>query len=245
LKDDQAELDAEYYISKNLVPPLDRIFTLVGANVRGWYDEMPKIQRLRSLNNVDSNLLEYEEDGTVTKRTMETYMRENSCLICSSAFVDDDETSNDDITTDDDDKEETMEKEPEGGTEESSSSQESSTSDSDSDENGPWEQQERVRVRALKGLICGECSSSVSNSIYTLQQQLATTEQRVKKIHTVCRDCSGLTSGDDVKCDSKDCPTFYARVKETNMMGSVASKVRLLTNKITYENGNGNDSLEF
>ncbi|GAB7351860.1 hypothetical protein MBLNU459_g2414t1 [Dothideomycetes sp. NU459] len=36
LYDDFAELDAEYYISKNLIPPLERIFNLVGANVRAW-----------------------------------------------------------------------------------------------------------------------------------------------------------------------------------------------------------------
>ncbi|TPX14878.1 uncharacterized protein E0L32_004987 [Thyridium curvatum] len=40
-------LDAEYYISKNLIPPLERIFNLVGANVRQWYDEMPKIRHAR------------------------------------------------------------------------------------------------------------------------------------------------------------------------------------------------------
>ncbi|RMZ88497.1 hypothetical protein DV736_g4272, partial [Chaetothyriales sp. CBS 134916] len=45
LNDAQSELDAEYYISKNLIPPLERIFNLVGANVRLWYDEMPKYQR--------------------------------------------------------------------------------------------------------------------------------------------------------------------------------------------------------
>ncbi|KAG8419103.1 DNA polymerase zeta [Metarhizium acridum] len=27
---------------KNLIPPLERIFNLVGANVRQWYDEMPR-----------------------------------------------------------------------------------------------------------------------------------------------------------------------------------------------------------
>ena len=43
----QQELDSEYYISKNIIPPLERIFNLVGANVRGWFDEMPKYQRIR------------------------------------------------------------------------------------------------------------------------------------------------------------------------------------------------------
>ena len=35
-------IDASYYISKVLIPPLERIFNLVGADVRAWYDEMPK-----------------------------------------------------------------------------------------------------------------------------------------------------------------------------------------------------------
>ena len=38
-------LDAAYYISRVLIPPLERIFNLVGADVRSWYDEMPKALR--------------------------------------------------------------------------------------------------------------------------------------------------------------------------------------------------------
>ncbi|KIY66264.1 hypothetical protein CYLTODRAFT_423607 [Cylindrobasidium torrendii FP15055 ss-10] len=37
-------LDADYYITRVLIPPLERIFNLVGANVRQWFDEMPKIR---------------------------------------------------------------------------------------------------------------------------------------------------------------------------------------------------------
>ncbi len=42
LKDNTAELDAEYYITKVVVPPLERIFNLMGVDVRCWYNEMPK-----------------------------------------------------------------------------------------------------------------------------------------------------------------------------------------------------------
>lgn len=41
----QKHLDAAYYISRVLIPPLERIFNLVGADVRSWYDEMPKALR--------------------------------------------------------------------------------------------------------------------------------------------------------------------------------------------------------
>ncbi|PHH64053.1 hypothetical protein CDD81_5046 [Ophiocordyceps australis] len=42
LRNSHLQLDADYYICKRLIPPLDRIFSLVGANVRQWYDDMPK-----------------------------------------------------------------------------------------------------------------------------------------------------------------------------------------------------------
>lgn len=38
----QLHLDAIYYITRVLIPPLERIFNLVGADIRQWYDEMPK-----------------------------------------------------------------------------------------------------------------------------------------------------------------------------------------------------------
>lgn len=40
------ELDFEYYITKVLIPPLERIFNLMGVNVKEWYKEMPKSTKL-------------------------------------------------------------------------------------------------------------------------------------------------------------------------------------------------------
>ncbi|KAH9205962.1 hypothetical protein DL95DRAFT_439016 [Leptodontidium sp. 2 PMI_412] len=81
LENEHSQLDAEYYISKNLIPPLERIFNLVGANVRGWYDEMPKVKRIR---RVDTNLqLQGQSKKLATnKRTLEYYMKSSSCLVC-------------------------------------------------------------------------------------------------------------------------------------------------------------------
>ena len=79
LQNDQNELDAEYYISKNLIPPLERIFNLVGANVRQWYDEMPKLQRIR---RVESAMITGSKDEVVSKKTLESYMKSSSCLVC-------------------------------------------------------------------------------------------------------------------------------------------------------------------
>ncbi|KAL0937921.1 DNA polymerase zeta catalytic subunit [Colletotrichum truncatum] len=75
LNDSHSQLDAEYYISKNLIPPLERIFNLVGANVRQWYDEMPKVQRIR---RVDQTL-----GAGLTKKTLESYLKSASCISCN------------------------------------------------------------------------------------------------------------------------------------------------------------------
>ncbi|KAI1263341.1 DNA polymerase family B [Xylariaceae sp. FL1019] len=68
------QLDSEYYISKNLIPPLERIFNLVGANVRQWYDEMPKIRRMNRLGGAT---------GNGPKKTLESYMKVAACVVCS------------------------------------------------------------------------------------------------------------------------------------------------------------------
>ncbi|OLL22088.1 DNA polymerase zeta catalytic subunit [Neolecta irregularis DAH-3] len=75
-------LDFEYYISKNIIPPLERIFNLVGANVRSWYDEMPKVQRVRRFEGM-------KEDCEKKGKTLESYLRSSVCLVCRELETDD------------------------------------------------------------------------------------------------------------------------------------------------------------
>lgn len=44
-------LDAEYYIVKTLIPPLERIFNLMGVDVKPWYTELPKPAKRSSIYN--------------------------------------------------------------------------------------------------------------------------------------------------------------------------------------------------
>ncbi|KAF3350919.1 Putative beta-glucosidase L [Verticillium dahliae VDG2] len=88
LRDSQSQLDAEYYISKNLIPPLERIFNLVGANVRQWYDDMPKVQRVRRLEQrtgaatrLGQGLGQGQGQG-ISRKTLESYMKSASCIVC-------------------------------------------------------------------------------------------------------------------------------------------------------------------
>lgn len=85
LDNDHCELDSEYYISKNLIPPLERIFNLVGANVRSWYDEIPKHQRIRKVD------LSVKPPGLIKdigKKTLESYMKSLNCLVCGDKLED-------------------------------------------------------------------------------------------------------------------------------------------------------------
>lgn len=89
LHDAQLDLDAEYYITKNLIPPLERIFNLVGANVRQWYDEMPKVQRIRRVDaSSNSTLSRSNREVAISKKTLESYMRSSSCIICRAKLTD-------------------------------------------------------------------------------------------------------------------------------------------------------------
>ncbi|KAH9525040.1 hypothetical protein Btru_000173 [Bulinus truncatus] len=44
-------LNVDYYIMKQILPPLDRIFLLIGINVYNWYQNMPKVIRLAPVMN--------------------------------------------------------------------------------------------------------------------------------------------------------------------------------------------------
>lgn len=38
-------LNANYYITKQIIPSLSRVFNLVGADIKSWYEEMPRTLR--------------------------------------------------------------------------------------------------------------------------------------------------------------------------------------------------------
>ena len=159
LQNDNNELDAEYYISKNLIPPLERIFNLVGANVRQWFDEMPKYQRIR---RIEAGAITGGKEVALEKKTLESYMKSSSCIVCHEKL-----------------EEETA--------------------------------------------ICNICMSHAATSLLTLRRRLEITEEKAVHLEKVCRSCAGLAWGEDVKCDSKDCPVFYTRTR--HMAESRSTKI--------------------
>ncbi|KAI9808566.1 MAG: hypothetical protein M1825_003715 [Sarcosagium campestre] len=163
LHNDHNDLDAEYYISKNLIPPLERIFNLVGANVRGWYDEMPKFQRVR---RVEANHAT-NRDGVFSakKMTLESYMKSSMCLVC------------------------------------------------------------RDKLDSDAAPICDDCSENADTSLLTLRRRLMKAESKAADLDRICRSCAGLPWGEEVSCDSKDCPVFYSRVRHASSTGSTKAQI--------------------
>lgn len=51
--DNPLELDFEYYITRVLIPPLERIFNLMGVNIQEWYRDMPKSTRQLAIKRRD------------------------------------------------------------------------------------------------------------------------------------------------------------------------------------------------
>ena len=74
-------IDAVYYIEKVLIPPLERIFNLVGADVRAWYEEMPKAIEVDQRDP----LLFSPKKPTVTaidRYKIDEHFQSSQCLSC-------------------------------------------------------------------------------------------------------------------------------------------------------------------
>ena len=151
LHNDNNDLDAEYYISKNIIPPLDRIFSLVGVNVRQWYDEMPKYLRTR---RVEAGAFPSNKDINILKKTLESFMKSSACLVCHTKL-----------------------------------------------------EEEEQEFSA----ICVRCMQQADNSLLLLQSSLNRAEKKAVRLKQVCQSCAGFAWGEDIRCDSHDCPVFYSR----------------------------------
>ncbi|KAL4906856.1 hypothetical protein BDW74DRAFT_189968 [Aspergillus multicolor] len=177
LQDAQLDLDAEYYITKNLIPPLERIFNLVGANVRQWYDEMPKVHRIRRVEGTSSLV-----GGKSSVRTLESYMKASTCIVCKAKLYD------------------------------------------------------------AEVPLCSGCMGHSHTSLLELVTRQRQAEQRVANLERVCRSCMDVPFGDKVKCDSLDCPVFYAR---TRSLASWRHTNALLDPVIQLLQDNCGDDLEW
>lgn len=73
-------LDADYYINKTLIPPLDRFFNIVGASTLKWYEDMPKKRRFEFFQAAVSRAT----TSTTNQTTLKSYMSSSFCIVCKS-----------------------------------------------------------------------------------------------------------------------------------------------------------------
>ncbi|XP_044025704.1 DNA polymerase zeta catalytic subunit isoform X2 [Siniperca chuatsi] len=74
LQDHSLRLNATYYITKQILPPLARMFQLIGVDVFSWYQELPRIQKASCSSAVG------EEVGR--KGTISQYFTTLHCPVC-------------------------------------------------------------------------------------------------------------------------------------------------------------------
>ncbi|XP_048452642.1 DNA polymerase zeta catalytic subunit [Rhincodon typus] len=73
LQDLSLRLNATYYICKQILPPLNRVFSLIGIDVFSWYHELPRVQKAFSTAR-------NEQDGR--KGTISQYFTTLHCPVC-------------------------------------------------------------------------------------------------------------------------------------------------------------------
>ncbi|KAF9455997.1 hypothetical protein BDZ94DRAFT_1276753 [Collybia nuda] len=145
LQDSQLHLDTDYYISKVLIPPLERIFNLLGVDVRKWFIDMPK---LRSLDVAASPTKAKDDDETQDPLNIDEHFHSSQCLICGEL--------------------------------------------------------------ASQGL-CDDCFISPQETLANLASRIQADEKRLTNAQRICVTCTESKPGDEIRCESLDCPWFFSR----------------------------------
>ncbi|KIO08270.1 hypothetical protein M404DRAFT_22870 [Pisolithus tinctorius Marx 270] len=76
------QIDAVYYIEKVLIPPLERIFNLVGVDVRAWYEEMPKAIEVDQRDPLASSPKKLKT-FTTSRLNIDEHFSSTRCLACN------------------------------------------------------------------------------------------------------------------------------------------------------------------
>ncbi|CAO3628897.1 unnamed protein product [Cunninghamella echinulata] len=75
-KNRSLRLDTEYYIRKQIIPPLERIFQLIGVDVKLWYDEMPRSHKAMIVS------LDQPYIGEKYVNRIDKYYSSSYCIVC-------------------------------------------------------------------------------------------------------------------------------------------------------------------
>jgi DNA polymerase zeta len=73
LKSKDLLLHGRYYIRKKIIPPLARIFNLIGADIMSWFDAMPKVKRS----------IKYGKEEGKAGKTIDFFFKGGKCVVCT------------------------------------------------------------------------------------------------------------------------------------------------------------------
>lgn len=76
-------IDGIYYITHMLIPPLERIFNLVGANVRQWFEDMPKPARTDTRRVTNAAAAGDGEDDSDDRQNIDEHFKSMQCVVCA------------------------------------------------------------------------------------------------------------------------------------------------------------------
>ncbi|CAM1296166.1 REV3L (predicted) [Pycnogonum litorale] len=74
LEDPSIRINSNYYITRVIIPPLNRALSLIGIDARQWFAEMPRINKLLLPNESAAN--------TSKKGTISQYFNAIDCIVC-------------------------------------------------------------------------------------------------------------------------------------------------------------------
>ena len=83
LSDPSMRLNIKYYIEKQMIPPLKRVFDLIGVNVMSWYEEMPKITKIHQVTSSQQNNRNLKNPKKIKRIDEFNGFKALSCLVCS------------------------------------------------------------------------------------------------------------------------------------------------------------------
>lgn len=99
LLDPNLRLNATYYIRKQLIPPLERCFQLLGVDVAAWYEELPRVYRCGNAfaagvqlahggqaagSGADAAGSAAGQRRPVARGTIAQYYQSRHCLVCDT-----------------------------------------------------------------------------------------------------------------------------------------------------------------
>jgi DNA polymerase zeta len=80
--------------------------------------------------------------------------------------------------------------------------------------------------------VCQTCRQDSVGSVYAISSRSRASESNHTELQAICSDCCCIPFGDEVACESRDCPVFYSRLKaKSALQDALVQGTRVLEGK--------------